>query len=170
MGFFDGMLEQTLANSRAQSLEESMGSARIAGKTNCIKCGFCCAHRPCIPHPDDMAKIAKHLKLSVIETINKYFTIDYYDGIFVLKVAGVNTQRYAGMYLPDLASWNEGQCVFLDKVGEKYKCKIQVVKPKGGRLVKCWEDATYKASDWWEKDVLKKRFNIDGEALSSELE
>jgi len=59
-------------------LEVSFKTAQKMGIKECLKCGFCCHRRPCIPTPNEVEKIAEFFNLSVIDLIEKYFCIDSY--------------------------------------------------------------------------------------------
>lgn len=176
-----GMFKSIAYSEKMKSLEMELKSARILGKNKCVLCGFCCIRRTCIPHPNDIKKIADFLKISVKEMINKYFVIDTDEGIYYLRPAGKNNKIYTGKFLPADATYDEGKCLFLikDKIRNKcmprlwsHKCRIHKVKPKSALECECWneEKESDDSKEWWNHNVLKKRFGINGEVLAAEYD
>jgi len=146
-----------------------MGSARVKGKSECIKCGFCCIKRTCAPTPDELFIIAAFLEMSVEELINKYFAIDRrnFEDTYYLVPVGVNIQDLAGKFKPHDRTYNEGRCIFL----EGYLCRIYPVRPREAAESMCWsEEETFHGYDTWKGNALLHRFGIDGEALAKEVE
>lgn len=126
---------------------------------------FCCHRRVCFATPDEMDEIVKFLGLTFEKFWKEYLTIDKKDAIYFLKFVSINTKEYAGDYLPDEETYNEGDCIFLD---ENRKCKIYPVRPFTSKLFECWTDnindnadATEKAWQSWGETILKERYNID---------
>ena len=158
-----GLIATVDEEDRVDKLEKKLGSARLKGVNHCLKCGFCCNRRTCIPTPDELIKIAKFLKLEVKECINKYFAIDcnQMHTIYFLKPVGLNIKDLAGKFIPSNRTFNEGDCIFLD---ENKMCKIHKVKPKSAKGFKCWEEIPdYDARIHWKDNQLLKIFKIDGE-------
>ena len=147
---------------RLEELEKELKSAHLRGEKKCIKCGFCCHKRTCIPTPNELKKIAEFLKLTPKELINKFYAIDIesYGGDYYVKPVGENTKDLAGKFIPTERTWNEGKCIFLD---EKNHCKIYPVRPISAKLQKCWENETVKdesPTKFWKDKVLEKEFKI----------
>lgn len=114
-------------------------SAVMKGKTYCLRCGMCCMQRPCIPTPKEFYKIAKFLKMSPKNTLEKYFVIDALaEGetkfIFPAKTTQLDI---TGKYISSNRTFDKGYCVFYDK--KKKICKIYSVRPKMARITNCWD-------------------------------
>lgn len=156
-----GILAHMDETERLEKLEIKLGSARLKKVKHCLKCGFCCNRRPCIPTPDELIEIANFLKLDVKTCINKYFAIDIdvKENIYFLKPVGINTKDLAGKFIPSDRTYNEGDCIFLDKNRE---CKIHKVRPKSAKECNCWEEkeTKYNPTIFWKNNQLLKRFCI----------
>lgn len=163
-GLVNGWASQETEINRLKRLEKKMGSARLKGKTHCIKCGYCCYKRTCIPTPKELKKIAKFLKLTAKELINKYYVIDRLNNsVYFIKPVGKNIKDLVGKFIPSNRTFKEGRCIFLNKTN---KCEIYVVRPNSAKNMKCWKDEEFESSSKsWEGDKLKKEFGIDGEEL-----
>ena len=146
--------------------KKKMNPAHLRGKKECVKCGFCCHKRTCIPSPTELKKIAEFLKMGLNETIKKYFAFDknatYF--YFHLKPLGKNILDLGGQFIPANRTWNEGKCIFLD---EKNKCKIYLVRPKSARTQECWKEnknydkETKELNELWKESKLAKEFEIE---------
>ncbi len=167
-GFFEGEMERV----RVNELEKRLKSARVLGKTNCVKCGHCCNKRTCIPTPNELKKIAKFLKLTTKELIDKYYAIDtgyITDGIYYVKPLGENIKDLGGKFIPNSRTFDEGKCIFLTK---NNLCKIYSVRTQSAKGMECWNKQVNSDGDkkrlviaWDGK--LKKEFKINGAKLQS---
>ena len=145
------------------------------GKTECQRCGFCCALRPCIPTPDELENIAKYLKMSVKECMKKYFVIDSFDGIHKFIFPAKECQLdITGEYISSRRTYDMGYCVFYDK--NKKICKIFPVRPEHARTSNCWDNNNNnkgKANcdqailSWGEIDITKYCDGIKGELFNN---
>ena len=157
-------------------LEKKLGSARLLGKTECLRCGFCCHRKPCVPTPDEIPKIAEYLHLSVQDFISKYMLVDRMpaDSSYYLRPVGAMTRDLAGKFLPADRSFHDGPCIFLQKSDDGYLCQIHPVKPESAKNGDCWniwmEQHGLDFLHAWEHDELKKIFGLDGDALEQEGE
>lgn len=146
---------------RLKILEQQLGSARLKGKKECIRCGFCCNKRTCVPSPKELYKIAEFLRLSAKDCINKYFAIAETVGVYFVKPLGENIKDLGGKYIPDRRTYNEGACIFLEKNNGVYSCKIYSVRPTSARIGNCWDDIEKEiGSSSWQGDILEKEFGI----------
>lgn len=125
-------------NNRLSSLRKKFTTAEDLNLNHCIKCGWCCHFRACIPSPTELKIIASFLKISIKQTIEKYFNIDIIlnSGIYCVKPAGINRLNKTGKLLNWKETYNEGKCVFLDN---NNLCKIYDVRPMMAKEMKCWE-------------------------------
>lgn len=142
---YDAWLE-TLIGNRAADL----------GKTECQRCGFCCAMRPCIPTPDELKAIAKYLGMTLKQCVFTYFVVEnlpQYDIDFIFPAKETQLDL-VGKGVPPDRSWDKGYCIFYDK--KEKKCKIYEVRPKHAAGHRCWEkpedDPTEEVMAAW-KDV-----------------
>jgi len=138
-----------------QSIDgKNFKTAHDLGVSKCVKCGFCCYYRPCIPTPEELIEIAKFLGLSVKEAIKKHFCVDTRDDeIFYVKPAGINQLDMLGCYIPCYRTFNEGKCVFLD---DNNLCKIYPVRPNTAKMGKCWGEPIGRipVEESWKPDKL----------------
>jgi Fe-S-cluster containining protein len=166
-----GLIMALQEQQRLRLLREEFITAEDLNKNHCVNCGFCCHKRSCIPTPDELVKIAEHLKLSPKECIEKYFCIDFnmeYGKVYYVKPTGINTKHKVGKLLSCRETYNEGKCIFLT---DKNKCLIHDVKPQQAKDHKCWEDMNEKLVvaktavliNSWKGNVLKERFGIEFE-------
>lgn len=165
MDMISGFMQKFEESERLTRLEDNMKSARILGKKFCVKCGFCCHKRTCIPNPEEVKKIAEFLKLTTKELINKYFSVDWdSDFGYYVKPLGENIKDLGGKFIPDERTWNEGKCIFLTK---ENLCKIYSIRPKSAKLQECWRKVEVKEDTRisWKGNILKKEFKIDGEKM-----
>lgn len=122
-----------------KSLKEQFKTAKDLGEKHCVKCGFCCYKRTCVPTPIELKKIAIFLRLSIKNTIKKYYCVDRQDSsnIYFVKPAGINQLDLLGRYIPSDRTYYEGKCIFLDK---NNLCKIYSVRPNTARILECWNN------------------------------
>lgn len=167
----DGLFATSTEVGRLEKLEIKLKSAKIKGVKHCIKCGYCCNRRSCVPTPKELTKIAKFLKLKPKKCINTYFAIDRssFGYNYIIKPVSSNIMDLAGKFIPSSRTFNEGRCVFLSKHN---LCKIYPVRPKSAKICKCWEEEQieYDVNGFWEENKLKTIFGIDGEKLENESE
>jgi len=161
----DGFIASRIEASRLDELEQKLKSARVRGENKCVKCGFCCHKRTCIPTPDELKKIAEFLNLTPKELISKFFAIDCqsFSDDYYVKPVGINIKDLVGKFIPSDRTFNEGKCIFL---GKDNNCKIYPVRPKSAKLQKCWEENKEKADvsdvlSFWKGNILKKEFGIE---------
>lgn len=177
MSILDGLMRMDRETHRLEELKKKLKPALDRKLNYCVKCGFCCNMRTCVPTPDELKKIAKYLKLTTKELINKFYAIDRqsFGDIYYVKPVGENIKDLSGKFIPSNRTYNEGKCIFLDK---NNNCKIHKVKPKIAVMLKCWleNDDNYnkktdelekkkKTIDSWKPNRLKDEFGIDGEKL-----
>jgi len=180
MSFFGGLgfgfSQQIEEQDRLEELREKLRPARLRGKKFCVKCGFCCHARTCIPTPSELKKIATFLKLTPKALIKKYYAIDRKSGdeIYYVKPLGKNIKDLAGKFIPASRTFNEGDCVFL---GKNNLCKIYPVRPATAKASKCWlQDKdkeniiTEQTIKKWGGNQLKKQFGIDGNKEEEKVE
>lgn len=144
-------------------LKKKSNRALDTSKTECQKCGFCCATRPCIPTPDELKRIANFLKISLKDTVKTYFVADSTDNVNKFIFPAKETQLdITGTYIDYRRTYDEGYCCFFDK--EQKICKINSVKPQSAKDMKCWEKETdegnKKAISSW-KGINITDFGID---------
>ena len=170
--FLTGMLQEQSEMERLRELETRLKSASILKKKHCVRCSYCCHQRTCTPTPNELKKIAKFLKMTPTELIEKYYAIDRKTGsnVYYVKPVGENIKDLIGGFISSSRTWNEGKCIFL----KKKSCKIYPVRPKTAQVMKCWEgneeeqDINYKnILDSWKGNKLKKEFGFNGEELEN---
>jgi Fe-S-cluster containining protein len=123
--------------------------------THCIRCGYCCITRTCIPHPNEMPIIAKFLKLTTQELISQYMVGDELGGHYFLRWANIIQLDLLGKFLPLDRTYDVGQCIFYNE--EKRECKIYPVCPEDAKLCECWSDKKLvKSENFWKKGDLEK--------------
>jgi Fe-S-cluster containining protein len=154
---------------RLKKLEKKLGSARLKKVDHCIKCGFCCSKRTCIPTPDELVEIAKFLKTTSESLISTKFIVDRKSRLsspYFVRPAASNILDLVGKFIPTKRTWNEGACVFL----KNNECKIYDARPRSAKLQECWNGAKipYAPSESWENNILKSKFGIDGSQLEDE--
>jgi Fe-S-cluster containining protein len=140
----------------------SYNTAQKAGVQYCLRCGFCCLRKPCIPTPEEFYKIAEFLKLTPAEALKKYFIIDSLisGGVKFIRPANKSQLDIAGRYLPCGRTYDKGQCIFF----QENKCEIYIVRPLQAQMAKCWGKSinpykainTWKNFNWSEIGVIKK--------------
>jgi len=170
MSFMEGFIKQEMEESRLDILEKKRKSAKIQGLTYCVKCGFCCMRRSCIPSPMEVGSIAKFLKLKPLECIRKYFAIDrkQFGRDYYVKPIGVNQKDLVGKFIPSDRTFNEGACIFLTK--DKL-CSIYEVRPDTAKECECWNEDKKDGSnisEKWKDGKLLEIFGIDGGKLEEE--
>lgn len=161
-----GIMKQLCESMRLDELQNELRPAYMRNEKKCVKCGFCCNMRTCVPTPNEVEKIAEFLKMETDKMINKYFAIDMnprigYDVHFI-KPVGLNIQDLAGKSIPASRTFNEGPCIFLD---EENRCKIYKVVPKSAKMTKCWEsnngnEINEFIRESWKGNKLGKMFNL----------
>lgn len=95
----------------------------------CDECVRSCRERPGWLYLEQFSKIAEYLNLSVEETFNKYFSIDWWEGYYPDAkdqrgyIIAPAIKGYEGKHYPFTPS---GKCALLTEDG---KCLIHEVKP-----------------------------------------
>lgn len=176
MGFLDGLLARENEKQRLDELEEHLNSAKIQGKEKCVRSGYCCYKKPCIPTPDEIVSIAQHLKLDINDFINRYCVIDVMPNskkinTYHLTLAGINTQKYAGKFLTGKQTFNQGHCVFYSEEGKFCQLHESGTKPRTGKEFDCTQlGDSFCPIDSWNENQLLSRFKIDGRKLENETD
>lgn len=164
-GIMASMMRRDNEMRRITDLKHELQNAEVRGLDCCVNCGWCCSIRTCVPTPDELEGIAKHLELTPAECINKYFAVDSANGgePYYVKPVGMNIKDLAGKFIPHDRTYNEGACVFLT---EDKKCSIYQVKPQNATETECWtEDDPDSPIPSWSDKALLERFGIDGAEL-----
>lgn len=163
LGIFDRIEQAGFLEKKERELQ----SARVTGKTECQKSGFCCYQRPAVPTPNEVREIAAYLKLTTKDFIKKYLTIDKdRNSIYHLRFVSQDYLETAGRFLINYETFNRKPCVFLT---EKHLCQIQDVKPKQCQEHSCWQKGLgFKAENQWENNILEIEFGIDGKEQEEE--
>lgn len=181
LNFFDGMQRQEKENRRVADLEKELQSARLRGEDHCVRCGFCCHRRTCIPTPIEILVIADYLGLTAEELIKAYLVIDRrsFGGPYYLRPAGVNIKDLMGQFIPSSRTFNEGPCIFLEegfleKENNMFRtrCLIYDVRPQSSREYDCWNEQIATSNpeiDAW-KDNKLATFVINDEPIDGERE
>lgn len=162
------MIKHIAERDRIRELETQFNTARKEGSQECQKCGYCCHARSCIPTPQELKEIAKFLKLSPNQLINKYFAVDVksFGDTYYVKPIGINQKDLVGKFIPADRTYDEGKCIFLEDTN---LCKIYPVRPQSAKEAQCWKFKIYKANlISWSDDVLFKEFGIDKKTIESE--
>ena len=171
MDFLSGIFQQQMEGERLTELKKKLKPASLRGKKSCVKCGFCCHMRTCVPTPNELKRIAKYLNLTPEKLIKKYYAIDRNSDSsdYFVKPLGINIKDLAGKFIPSDRTFNEGKCVFLDKDS---LCKIYSVRPQHAKKAQCWKsgESEYNVFKFWEKNKLLKQFGIDGKKLEELLD
>ena len=110
------------------------------GKKECLRCGFCCATRPCIPTPTELSKIAEFLEMPLVECVKKYFVVDRIGGTSAYIIFPANDAQtdITGTFVSWRRTYDTGYCVFFDQ--ENRECKIHSVRPELAKMSSCWID------------------------------
>lgn len=152
--------------------EKGFNTAKDLGKKECIKCGWCCTRKVCVPTPNELRKIAEFLKLTPKECINKYFAIDmksfrskdmkrFRSKTYFVRPIGIKQKDLVGKFIPSDRTFDEGKCIFLD---ENKICKIHSVRPYDAKSAECWvkfEGDGDESKKTWKEDQLEKEFGIE---------
>ena len=153
---FLGLMQQAEYVEWIRELEKKLQPAVLQGKTECIRCGLCCARRPCIPTPDELKVIAEFLGMGLEEAVKTYFVGDRLPRADVEYIfpAKHGQEDVTGEFLSARRTFDKGYCIFFDE--EKKACTIQEVKPASAKDNKCWEDVdtvTPALETWKGKDI-----------------
>nr|BDD48336.1 hypothetical protein 12 [Candidatus Omnitrophota bacterium] len=129
--------------------------ARDQNIDHCIRCGFCCLVKTCVPLPDEIPAIAAFLKMSIEDMIKKYMVGDEFDDHYYLRWANEPQIDIVGTYLPDERTFDRGQCLMFDE--EKKECRIHTVKPYDAKKTLCGvESDNRNAMLMWNRGDLEK--------------
>lgn len=135
-------------------------------KTECQRCGYCCAVRPCIPTPIEFKAIAKFLDMTEKEMFNAFFVIDQLadDSQQFIFPAKTTQLDLIGRFVPWRRTYDDGYCVFY--LEDEKRCRIHSVLPYYAMSFCCWiedendtstDDAikTWKDFDWKRLGIVK---------------
>lgn len=123
---------------------------------SCEKCVDCCKHLPGIPMPDEVPRIAEHLKISVTELLQKYFVAGWRSGMFsdddeIRFVYPAKT--WAAGHTEDWGyPLSRGDCIFL----KDNKCSIHEVAPHECRKVFACDKSPDKIIGQHRNDALRE--------------
>lgn len=164
-----GMLNTIDQQDFLQKKEHELQSARLLGKTECQKSGFCCYQRPATPTPDEVNQIAQYLNLTTETFIQKYLTIDKNRkdfSIYHFRFISKDYPETAGRFLENSETFNREPCIFLSK---DRLCQIQDVKPRQCREHTCWlKKSGFVAENEWGNNILEINFGINGQEKEEE--
>lgn len=165
------MINRLLEYERLDKLKQELRPADIRGVNHCVHCGFCCSRMSCELTPNEVKKISNFLNMKLIDCVNTYFTVDSKEDFLFLRIVSENTKSFAGHYLTNEASFNQGRCIFLD---DNNKCKIHKIKPATAKNFKCWTDdrdtevwGNFKES--WRNNEISS-FGLDMEMIKKEID
>ena len=140
MSFIPSMLESfQLQDKYSRWLDSIRGNRAVdLGKKECLRCGFCCATRPCIPTPTELLKIAEFLKIPLVGCVKKYFVVDRIGGTSAYIIFPANSAQtdITGTFVSWRRTYDTGYCIFFDE--EVKECKIHSVRPKLAKISFCW--------------------------------
>jgi len=161
-----GFLRKLDHHFEVETLAKELQPAFKKGLEYCIKCGWCCVRRACVPSVEDMVKIALFLEITVKELISKYYiidtlTVDNVGKVYFPRHANQKQTDLVGQFLSDERSFDLDKCIFQD---DDYKCKIYSAKTKQAMSMECWnqgEDAV--------KEIDKRSEKMFAEWKSSNL-
>ena len=125
-------------------------------KTECVKCGFCCARRTCVPQPDELDAIAKFLECTVEELVDGYLVGDRYDGASFMRFANKKQRDITGEFLPPHRSFDRDECILFQE-GEG--CLIYPVQPSEPVHFECWTNGgkgSVNGSAGWKEGDLER--------------
>lgn len=146
-----------------KNLEIALQPAYLRGESECVKCGYCCTRRTCVPFPEEMPRIAEFLDLTVEAMIKKYFVVDSKDNkTYFLRPIMKGQEEFAGSLIPASRTYDLAPCVFLDA---ENNCKIQPVKPRqatasGDKCMFVCEETSVDSEKKWTLEDLE-HFGID---------
>lgn len=152
--------------------QEECHSAKRLGLSECQRCGYCCILLTCVPKPDEIEQVAKHLNMSVKEMVKRYMVVDrFVNTNFFLRWAKESQKDITGGFLPRERLFDKGYCILYDKKNKG--CLIHKARPDEAKDVSCWEtdeDDSYRtgASYWKETDILKfiPKFSACGDCIA----
>jgi len=153
---FEGIMLRAEYVDWVKKLERDLQPAVLQGKTECVRCGLCCARRPCIPTPDELKAIAEFLGMELEEVVKTYFVGDRLgSGDIEYIFPAKHTQKdIVGEFVSARRTFDKGYCIFFDE--EKKTCTIHEVKPTSAKDSKCWENvdtATPALETWRGEDI-----------------
>jgi len=144
----------------------------------CFECAKCCITHPCALEPDDLGKIASYLNLSEGEVFSRFLMLDYVqtEGRKQYYVCPARKTGVSGIVVNLSWTLSDSPCIFLNEG----RCRIQVVKPKGGMNYYCrlLTNGTQgivgygkkrAASDWAKSPVLKRLLTAANDSSSRSL-
>lgn len=153
--------------------------ASSKGLNHCVKCGFCCIRKTCVPSPNELIKIADFLQITVKELLHSYYTIDIttkateMEGIFYPRPINQSQLDLVGKFLFAERSFDVDKCIFQ---GKNNKCKIYPIRPNQAKITICWgvnDDAKKEAAKSEEDLYLKWKQSsllIDNDIDTSQMD
>ncbi|HUW10481.1 MAG TPA: YkgJ family cysteine cluster protein [Anaerolineae bacterium] len=138
-------------NSRSRAVDQ--------GKEECVRCGYCCCCRTCVPRSDEMQTVADYMGLTVEQLIRKHMVGDKIDGHRFLRFANTKQQDVLGEFLDWRRTYDQGICTLFDE--DSKACLIYPVRPDDAKEAYCWDgdsnDAElYKSIHAWKDGDLEK--------------
>jgi len=128
--------------------------ASVRGIEECVKCGWCCCLRTCVPRSEELERIAGFLRMSVAEMIRKYMVGDKMQGHTFLRFANTAQASITGKFLSARNTYDQGECLLFENgVG----CKIHPVRPRDAAEMECWvkkDGEPYEAIKSWPEGKL----------------
>lgn len=168
-GFVDSVLLRLEYNDFLNSIKHRR--ADQLKRTECLRCGYCCAARPCIPTPQELIKIAKFLKMNIVDMVKKFFVADRIGGCnqTIIFPAKKTQKDITGTFISCQRGYDIGYCIFFDE--EEHLCKIHPVRPLMAAAHKCWKDDKFQMDviiestmrDW--KGINLTEYGIDKDSL-----
>jgi len=134
MNMLWGFMQQDRYVEAVRRERELRRPASMRGEDHCIRCGWCCFGRTCVPTPEEVEQIAAHLGMTVREMVEKYMVADSWCGHYFLRWANTAQTDILGSYLTADRSFDLGDCILFDK--EK-GCLIYDVLPEDARRAGC---------------------------------
>ncbi len=119
-----------------------MQPADFQGRQGCVRCGFCCMRKACIPTPEELVTIAGYFQMQDKQFFNVYMVVDIHQDIRHPRFANTKQYDVTGMLLEPLRTYDQGQCLMYSE--EQRECTIYAVQPKHAKVYQCWTDRTNK--------------------------
>jgi len=131
-------------------------TAALQGKKHCLKCGFCCLRRPCVPTPEEFKVIAAFLRLTPQELAQQYAVVDERLGKYHILWANEAQTDVLGTLLSPQRTWDKGYCLFFDR--KTANCRIWPVRPLTAKVTKCWveKSPSCDSTDSWSLEQIQE--------------
>jgi len=155
---FMGMFARVEYDTWLDRLIQERKPAHTRGLTECVRCGFCCARKTCVPTPDELPAIAEFLGIDVSTLVKKYMVGDYNHGHNFLRWANTAQGDVLGEFLDDARTFDKGDCL-LFSAGQG--CIINDVAPAEAQAHACWlddrpDEEVYKSIEAWDDGDMEK--------------